>query len=163
MGGPSPPAARQWVGGAARQHLAARRSGADRRGHSALSFRDLALERPRLPGVREKDALSHHPRGQRKADRSYGSRLPRLQSTSALGRSSIYNRLRFEDRYVFKTIGFTQGYGHFHFSDDVFNAIVQFVTRDGNQIRGHKYGDGPNWRIRTLRRGLEELGFSGNL
>jgi hypothetical protein len=86
-----------------------------------------------------------------------------VTTTSALGRSSIYNRLKFDDRHVFKSIGYTQGFGHFHFSDEVFAAIVQFVTRDGRALRGHKFGEGPNWRIRTLRRGLEELGFSGEL
>jgi hypothetical protein len=86
-----------------------------------------------------------------------------ITTTSSLGRSSIYNRLRYDERYVFKSIGFTEGFGHFHFSDELFTAIVQFVARDGKTLRGHKYGDGPNWRIRTLRRGLEELGLGGEL
>jgi hypothetical protein len=30
-------------------------------------------------------------------------------------------------------------------------------------VRGHQYGDGPNWRIRTLRRALEEVGLTGDL
>jgi hypothetical protein len=30
-------------------------------------------------------------------------------------------------------------------------------------VRGHEFGDGPNWRIRTLRTGLEALGLDGDL
>lgn len=87
-----------------------------------------------------------------------------ITTTSSLGRSSIYNRLRYDERHVFKSIGFTQGFGHFHFSEELFASIVQFVAaQDGKAMRGSKFGDGPNWRIRTLRRGLEELGLGGEL
>ena len=58
---------------------------------------------PRLPGHEEKSAAP-----------------VLITTTSALGRSSIYNRLRFDGRHVFKSIGYTQGFGHFHFSDELF-------------------------------------------
>ncbi len=85
-----------------------------------------------------------------------------ITTTSSLGRSSTYNRIRFQDRKLFASIGYTQGFGHFHFSDELFESIVEFVRHDG-AIRGHQYGDGPNWRIRTLRKGLEALGLQGDL
>jgi len=86
-----------------------------------------------------------------------------LTTTSALGRSSIYNRLKLRDRQMFHSVGFTEGFGHFHFTDDLFDSIVEFITDDGAELRGHQYGDGPNWRIRTIRRGLNELGLDGEL
>lgn len=85
-----------------------------------------------------------------------------ITTTSSLGRSSTYNRIRFEDRKLFASIGYTEGFGHFHFSDELFDSIVEFVRHNG-EIRGHQYGDGPNWRIRTLRKGLEALGLQGDL
>lgn len=85
-----------------------------------------------------------------------------ITTTSALGRSSIYGRLKMADRWIFKSVGYTEGFGHFHFSDSLFAEIVAFVGERG-KLRGHQYGDGPNWRIRTLRRGLEEVGLDGNL
>jgi hypothetical protein len=85
-----------------------------------------------------------------------------ITTTSSMGRSSIYNRLKIEDRWIYKSIGLTEGFGHFHFSAELFDEIVAFVSERGT-IRGHRYGQGPNWRIRTLRRGLEEVGLHGDL
>jgi hypothetical protein len=67
------------------------------------------------------------------------------------------------DRWLFKSVGFTEGFGHFHFSDELFGEIVEFVKAGGITLRGYQYGQGPNWRIRTLRRGLNELGLDGEL
>ena len=75
-----------------------------------------------------------------------------ITTTSSLGRSSIYNRLRYDGRHVFKSIGFTQGYGHFHFSDELFTAIIQFVAQDGKR----RFAATSSARGRT-----GELGHSG--
>jgi hypothetical protein len=37
-----------------------------------------------------------------------------LTTTSALGRSSLYNRLKVDGREIFINLGFTKGWGHFH-------------------------------------------------
>jgi hypothetical protein len=79
-----------------------------------------------------------------------------VTTTSSLGRSSIYNRLTYQDRRVFVSVGFTEGFGHFQFSDDLFADLVQHVERS-RELRGNQYGQGPNWKIRTLRTALESL------
>jgi hypothetical protein len=92
-------------------------------------------------------------------------KLPRpvlITTTSALGRSSVYNRLKLRDRRVFTSVGFTEGYGHFQFSDELFARLTAFIGA-GQELRGNRYGDGPNWKIRTLRVALESLGFRGDL
>jgi hypothetical protein len=86
-----------------------------------------------------------------------------VTTTSSLGRSSIYNRLRYRDRWAFRSIGFTEGFGHFHFSEGLFEELVDFLRSSGREVRGHEYGSGPNWRIRTIRTGLEALGLDGDL
>lgn len=86
-----------------------------------------------------------------------------ISTTSALGRSSIYNRLKVDGKWAFRSVGYTEGFGHFHFSDDLFDSIVQFIRESGHDLRGSAYGKGPNWRIRTLRTGLDMLGLSGDL
>ena len=64
--------------------------------------------------------------------------LPRpvlITTTSALGRSSIYNRLTMRDRKIFTSVGFTEGYGHFQFSDELFSRLALFVrVRRGGLI-----------------------------
>ena len=92
-------------------------------------------------------------------------KLPRpvlITTTSALGRSSVYNRLNLRDRKVFTSVGFTEGYGHFQFSDELFARLAAYVG-SSQELRGNRYGDGPNWKIRTLRVSLETLGFRGDM
>lgn len=79
-----------------------------------------------------------------------------VTTTSSLGRSSVYNRLVFDGRRVFTSVGFTEGFGHFQFSDLLFADLVDHVETT-QALRGNRYGQGPNWKIRTLRSALESL------
>lgn len=85
-----------------------------------------------------------------------------VTTTSSLGRSSIYNRLAFDGRRVFSSVGFTEGFGHFQFSDQLFADLASHVETT-QTLRGNRYGEGPNWKIRTLRTALESLGLPGDL
>lgn len=88
-----------------------------------------------------------------------------VTTTSALGKSSVYNRV-FIDRsgnreYLLKSIGYTAGYGHFHVPDEVFNLMRKFLAERGEKYAdGHEYGDGPNWKMRVIRKTMELLGYS---
>src|ERR1700730_5758228 len=83
-----------------------------------------------------------------------------VTTTSSLGRSSIYNRLKLEEIEYFRAIGYTEGWGHFHISDRLFGDL-----RDYLRVLEHPYADlnrfgqGPNWRLRTIRAALKSLGF----
>jgi Druantia protein DruA len=90
------------------------------------------------------------------------SRPVLVTTSSALGRSSIYNRLRMGNRKVFEPIGYTEGFGHFQFSNAVFQELIGLVSGDEG-FRGNRFGEGPNWKIRTIRSGLERLGLSSDL
>jgi hypothetical protein len=83
-------------------------------------------------------------------------------TTSALGKSSIYNRIKFKDRLVFRPTGFTKGFGHFHFSDDLFDDLKSLVE-DRDDFRSGKFGQGPNYRFRTIRQALQVLGLEGDM
>lgn len=52
--------------------------------------------------------------------------LALITTMSALGRSAVYNRLKYKDRYVFKSIGYTKGYGDFHFQN-IYDELYSFV------------------------------------
>lgn len=88
--------------------------------------------------------------------------------TSALGRSSLYNRLKRttqngEQRTTLVEllrIGSTRGYGHFQLSDDLFERLRQLLVREEHAYaNGHRFGQGPNWRMRVARVGLARLGL----
>lgn len=92
-----------------------------------------------------------------------------ITTSSALGRSSIYNRLRIPDSTEYLTdvendrvpTWYTQGYGHFHIPEEVFADLQQvLVRRDHPYAKGNRFGDGPNWRIRVIRQATVELGIA---
>jgi Domain of unknown function (DUF4338) len=89
------------------------------------------------------------------------SRPALITVTSALGRSSIYNRLKFENRYLFKSYGYTKGFGHFHFSPKLYADLLE-IAKEHPYYSGTQYGAGANWKIRTLRQALALLGVSNN-
>ena len=102
--------------------------------------------------------------GQNKA-----AKLMLVTVTSALGRSSLYNRLKLIDHngtplVKLQKIGETRGYGHFQLSNDLFERIRQLLVDDNHPYaNGHQFGQGPNWRFRVLRVGLKYLGLDEEL
>ena len=91
------------------------------------------------------------------------SRLVLLTTTSALGRSSLYNRLAIPDGPEFLRIGTTKGFGHFHISGGIFELLREYLEMTGHPYAsGHRFGMGPNWKIRVARAALEGLGIHGN-
>ncbi|MGN6519573.1 MAG: Druantia anti-phage system protein DruA [Dokdonella sp.] len=92
------------------------------------------------------------------------ARLVAVTTTSALGRSSVYNRLKLGDRQIFEPIGFTSGWGHFHLSGKIFDELRAYLEfKNDSYANGFNVGSGPNWRIRVIRRALEGLGLDTSL
>lgn len=91
------------------------------------------------------------------------ARLVLLTTTSALGRSSIYNRLSIPGGPHFLRIGATKGFGHFHLSGGIFESLRGYLEALGHPYAsGHRFGMGPNWKIRVVRTALDKLGMDGN-
>jgi hypothetical protein len=92
------------------------------------------------------------------------AKLVAVTTTSALGRSSVYNRLRLNGTLILEPIGTTTGWGHFHISDDLFVEIRNFLrSHDGVDPDSHAFGQGPNYRLRVIRKGLQLLGLDPDL
>ena len=95
--------------------------------------------------------------------RKHRARLVLLTTTSALGRSSIYNRLSIPDGPRFLRIGMTKGFGHFHLYGKVFDSLRGYLEETGHPYAsGHRFGMGPNWKLRVARAALEDIGIDGN-
>lgn len=87
-----------------------------------------------------------------------------LTTTSALGRSSLYNRLKTDRGIAFERLGFTGGWGHFHLNNGTFSKMKEYLKEIGHPVvRSYKYGGGPNWRIRVARTCLEKIGLTNDL
>jgi hypothetical protein len=91
------------------------------------------------------------------------ARLVLLTTTSALGRSSIYNRLSVPQGPQFINVGVTKGFGHFHLSGEIFESLRVYLEASGHPYAsGNRFGMGPNWKLRVARTALEKLGIDGN-
>lgn len=81
-----------------------------------------------------------------------------VTTTSSMGRSSVYNRLRLHGTTYFEPIGYTVGWGHFHITDEIFAKMRDYLRLAKHPYADkHKYGQGPNWRLRTIRAALGAL------
>jgi hypothetical protein len=90
--------------------------------------------------------------------KKHDGRLALITTTSALGRSSIYNRLRYGKRRLFESVGFTKGSGEFHFSNGLYAAIANFATDKCEPTeRQSQWGKGFRNRRETLRKSLSAL------
>jgi len=91
-------------------------------------------------------------------------RLLAVTTSSSMGRSSVYNRLKLGGVRYFQPIGFTRGWGHFHISDDLFLELREYLRSIGHRYADqHRFGQGPNWRLRTTRAAVKALGFRDDL
>ncbi len=92
------------------------------------------------------------------------ARLLSATTSSSMGRSSVYNRLKLGGVRYFEPIGYTRGWGHFHISDDLFLELRDYLRSIGHRYADqHRFGQGPNWRLRTTRAALKSLGFRDEL
>jgi hypothetical protein len=83
-----------------------------------------------------------------------------VTTTSSMGRSSIYNRLKLAEQTYFSPIGYTVGWGHFHITDRLFADLRDYLRLIEHPYADqHKFGEGPNWRLRTIRAALGEIGI----
>jgi hypothetical protein len=90
--------------------------------------------------------------------------LVMITTTSALGRSSVYNRLSLNGFQILKSVGYTSGWGHFHISDDLFDCVRRFLSaQDDAYASNNRFGDGPNWRLRAVRKAFSLAGLDPNL
>jgi hypothetical protein len=87
--------------------------------------------------------------------------LVMVTTSSALGRSSVYNRLRLARYRCFRSVGYTSGWGHFHVPNRLFKIMRAYLRTQGHPYAdNHRYGDGPNWRLRAARECLRLLGLN---
>ena len=87
-----------------------------------------------------------------------------VTTSSSMGRSSVYNRLKLGGHPYFESIGYTCGWGHFHIPNSLFLELREYLrTIDHPYADQHQFGQGPNWRLRTTRAALAALGFRNDL
>lgn len=91
--------------------------------------------------------------------------LALITTASALGRSSVYNRVRAPDKSLaMRSVGFTQGTGDFHFSGEVYDLLMEAaresMAADAATHRHASWGNGFRNRREVIQRGLTAVGLS---
>jgi len=72
-----------------------------------------------------------------------------ITTTSAFGRSSLYNRLKYKGEVVAKSLGYTKGSGTFHIPEELYIEILEFLSKKGiDTSRG--YGHGPSRKLKLI-------------
>jgi hypothetical protein len=82
-----------------------------------------------------------------------------ITTTSAFGKSSLYNRLKYNKEVISECLGYTRGSGSFHISEQLYKEILKFlVDKDIDVTRG--YGHGPSRKLKLISLGLRYLGLA---
>ncbi len=90
--------------------------------------------------------------------RKFKPELLFITTTSAFGKSSIYNRLKYNGEIVAISLGYTRGSGTFHIPEELYQEILDFLYRKGIDVsRG--YGHGPSRKLKLISLGLDHLGL----
>jgi hypothetical protein len=119
--------------------------------------------------VRSRDVYDHFSKAYGKttgiiSKQQKKARLLAVTTSSSMGRSSVYNRLKLGGIEYFSPIGYTGGWGHFHIPDSLFADLRDYLREIGHSYADlHQFGEGPNWRMRSTRAALEALGFNDDL
>lgn len=90
--------------------------------------------------------------------------LAMLTTTSALGRSSLYNRIRIDGFSYWTSVGFTKGWGEFHFSNGVYDDILDFVKDNCKPTaKQSAWGTGFRNKREVIKKCLPQIGLSAKL
>jgi hypothetical protein len=94
-------------------------------------------------------------------DERTSDKLVGIFTTSLYGKSSQYNRLKFENEPLYIPIGQTKGYGTLHLSSQTIQAMVSLLKSKGIEVN-NDFGDGPSWVMRVIRSAADLLGFDSD-
>ena len=110
-------------------------------------------------------------------ERKNTGEIAMITTTSALERSSMYNRLKcaepnlsaqqdieielLEKRLVFQRVGHTQGFGEFHFSNGIYGSLTAYAKSNASATASHKsWGSGFRNRQEVVQKTLGKLGVT---
>jgi hypothetical protein len=93
-------------------------------------------------------------------ERRLDGSLALITTTSALGRSSLYNRVSFQNRLLYQRVGFTRGTGDFHFNNGIYRHLWSHAMEHCQpSAKQEKWGKGFRNRRETVRKCLKNLGL----
>ena len=62
---------------------------------------------------------------------------------------------------LWEHVGFTEGWGFFHLNNGIATDLYEYLKAvDDPVVKQHRFGQGANWKMRVIRRGLKQLGLN---
>ena len=96
-------------------------------------------------------------------EKTHDGSLALITTTSALGRSSVYNRLRLPGGARLESVGYTKGFGEFHFTNGLYSAISHFVQENSRPTEKQAaWGHGFRNRREVVKKCLPAIGLSSS-
>lgn len=94
--------------------------------------------------------------------KAQSGKLALLTTTSALGRSSLYNRLAFAGQKLFEPVGMTQGSGEFHFANGLSDVMEEYAKAYCVPTERHANWGGRGFRNRReiIKKVLTDVGLT---
>lgn len=90
--------------------------------------------------------------------REIPNRLLFITTTSAYGKSSVYERIKYKGEKVSIFLGFTSGAGTFHLPQELYEELLLFLEQEGIDTK-RGYGTGPSRKLKLVDLGFKKLGL----
>lgn len=112
--------------------------------------------------VREAYAEKYKNRKTVLKERQLPNRLLFTTTTSAYGKSSVYERITYNAEPVSQFIGYTSGSGTFHIPEELYLECLRYLEQNGKDIK-RGYGTGPSRKMKLLSDALRLLNIQNYL
>ena len=85
-----------------------------------------------------------------------------ITTTGAYGKSSVFNRLKFNEDKICDFIGYTNGSGSFHIPNTLYEGFVTYLREEGFKV-GREFGNGPSAKMKIITQAMNLLGFKNGV
>ncbi len=114
--------------------------------------------------VRERFWRKYHGKTSFISGKENDGRVALITTLSALGRSSVYNRLAYNGRLLLRSVGFSQGSGEFQFSNGLYSSIFAYTKRYCTATaKNSDWGSGFRNKREVIRKCLQKIELSSAL
>ena len=87
----------------------------------------------------------------------FNGKLAAITTASALGKSSVYDRIKIPGTSGFLHVGWSKGSGEFQFFNGVYDELFKLSHKDASKLKNMKWGTGVRNRRTVIRTGLKIL------
>ena len=94
---------------------------------------------------------------------TFDGKLAAITTASALGKSSVYDRIKIPGAFEFIHVGWSKGSGEFQFYNGVYEDIFKLAHDASLRYKNPKWGNGVRNRRTVIQKGLKMLDLSPDL